>query len=149
MRAERAFGVGYQRDLKSAARRHLRAAQMLYESCAAGAQPGCRAVAGYIFGLAGELAVKHMMRESGMEELPASERRNDPFFAHFPALKSLLADKIQGRRDGELRRIAEDSRLFQCWATDMRYAPTTDILGTWVDAWKRSAEELVDRMDIP
>lgn len=149
MRVERAVAVAYQRDFKSAAQRHLRAAQALYNYDAAGAQPGSRAVAGYLFGLAGELAVKQMMRESGIKELPADERRSDPYYAHFPVLKSLLGERAQGRRDCELRRLAEDSRLFRNWATDMRYAPTADIQGSWVDAWKQSAEELVGRMDIP
>jgi hypothetical protein len=72
------LAVVYRRDFPTAARRHLRAAQTLYENEAAGAQPGCRAVAAYLFGLAGELAVKQMMRVSGMRELPSDQRRDDP-----------------------------------------------------------------------
>jgi hypothetical protein len=139
----------YRKDLSSAARRHLKGAQILYKSTSAGAQPGSAAVAGYLFGLAGELALKQMMRSSGMTELPVEQRRDDPFFAHFPALKGLLATRIHGRRSGELRRFAENRGLFSNWSTEMRYAPTADVAEDWIAKWKASAEELVSLMDAP
>jgi hypothetical protein len=52
------------------------------------------------------------MRDSGMIPLPCVERHDDPFFAHFPVLKTMLSTAI-GRRAGELRRFSEDPRLFQ------------------------------------
>jgi hypothetical protein len=136
--------MAYTQDVRTAARRHLRAAQVLYGQAGPGDQPGCKAVAGYLFGIAGELAVKELMRASGM--MPAgADCRDDPFFAHFPALKTMLAT-AQGRRAGELRQLSEDPRLFQNWDIAMRYAPTKDISASWVEAWKASAEELIDRM---
>lgn len=137
----------YTQDVRTSARRHLRAAQVLYEHTGPGNQPGCKAVAGYLFGLAGELSVKQIMRASGMKPLREAERRDDPFFAHFPALKRMLATTAQGRRAGELRRLAEDHRLFRFWDIAMRYAPTKDIRADWVDAWKASAEELIEKME--
>lgn len=86
------------------------------------------------------------MRNSGMMPLTRSERRDDPYYAHFPELKTLLLNAAQGRRSGELRLIAE-SNDFQNWDTDMRYAPTSDISDAWVEAWKSSAQKLVDKMD--
>lgn len=83
--------MAYSQDMRKAAVRHLRAAQILYERNGPGEQPGCKAVAGYLFGLAGELAVKELMRDSGMNPLPNTERRDDPFFAHFPVLKTMLS----------------------------------------------------------
>jgi hypothetical protein len=85
------------------------------------------------------------MRRSGIPPLPETQRRDDPFYAHFPTLKTLLA-LVPGRRAGELQRFSNDSKLFQNWDTKMRYAPTTDICENWVDSWKASAEELVTRM---
>lgn len=137
--------MAYSQDFRKSALRHLKAAQVLHGWAGPGDQPVCRAVAGYLFGLAGELAVKEIMRKSGMKPSPEPSRRDDPFFAHFPELKSMLATG-QGRRAGELRKISEDPRLFQNWNTDMRYAPTKDIDVRWVDAWKASAERLIDRM---
>src|SRR4051812_19529563 len=88
------FRVAYGQNLASAARRHLRSAQLLLRVVAAGAQPGCRAVAGYLFGLSAELALKEIMRDSGMTPLSPDDRHNDPFYAHFPSLKTLLRDNL-------------------------------------------------------
>jgi ABC-type transport system involved in cytochrome c biogenesis ATPase subunit len=135
--------MAYSQDFRKSALRHLKAAQVLHGRVGSGDQPGCQAVAGYLFGLAGELAVKEIMRNSGIK--PAANRRDDPFFAHFPALKTMLST-AEGLRSGELRKVSEDTSLFQHWDTDMRYAPTKDIDVRWVDAWKASAEQLIDRM---
>jgi hypothetical protein len=100
-----------------------------------------------LFGLSGELAIKAMMRDSGMKPLTADRRRDDPFYAHFPELKLRLLAILEGRRSGELRIIAETKALFQNWDTDMRYAPTADIDNAWIESWKTSAHDLVNRMD--
>lgn len=138
--------MAYSQDMRKAARRHLKAAQILHGQTGAGDQPGCRAVAGYLFGLAGELAVKALMRDSGMNPLPPEQRRDDPFFAHFPDLRKMLST-AKGLRSGELRRFSEDSDLFQNWNVAMRYAPTKDINAVWVEKWKVSAEQLIERME--
>jgi hypothetical protein len=138
--------MAYSVDFKKSARRHLMAAQVLYSQDRPGDRPGCKAVAGYLFGIAGELAIKQIMRRSGIPPLPETQRRDDPFFAHFPTLKTRLAT-LTGRRAGELQRFSNDSKLFQNWDTKMRYAPTADICEDWVDSWKVSAEELVNGMD--
>ena len=139
--------MAYSQDMRKAAHRHLRAAQILHGQAGAGDQPGCKAVAGYLFGAtAGELAVKELMRYSGMNPLPLADRRDDPFFAHFPELKRMLST-AKGRRSVELRRFSEDSNLFQNWDIAMRYAPTKDINANWVETWKVSAERLIERME--
>ena len=104
--------MAYRTDLANSARRHLKAAEALNGLAAPGAQPGCQAVAGYLFGLSGELAVKAMMQDSGMSPLTPEQRRDDPFYAHFPDLKSRLLDHAKGRRSGELRAIAEKRIAF-------------------------------------
>jgi hypothetical protein len=124
--------------LRVAARRHLKAAQVLYAQDGAGLQPGCMAVAGYLFGLAGELAVKELMRDSGLKPLEDKDRHDDPFYAHFPTLKILLAT-ASGRRAGELRKVSEDASLFQYW--------NIEINAKWVAAWKDCAEQLIERME--
>lgn len=138
--------MAYGQDLQGSARRHLRAATELHQLASAGAQPGCRAVAGYLYGLAGELAVKTLMRNSGMAPLPPEERRDDPYYAHFPELKTQLRNTAQGRRSGELLAIAK-SNHFQNWSTDMRYAPTAEVQPGWIEAWRVSAHSLVETMD--
>ena len=84
-----------------------------------------------------------------MTPMGQDSRRDDPFFMHFPKLKSCLLDTAKGRRSGELRKIVESAALFQYWDTDMRYAPTADINDAWIETWKTSAHDLVNRMDLP
>lgn len=139
--------MAYAQNLEGSARRHLRAATELDQVDSSGAQPGCSAVAGYLYGLAGELALKALMRKSGMTPLSPQERRDDPYFAHFPELKTRLLDTAHGRRSGELLAIAR-SNDFQNWDTDMRYAPTRDVQPAWIGAWKESANNLVEKMEI-
>ena len=139
--------MAYTQDFPVAARRHLKAAQTLFETQNAGAQPGCKAVAGYLFGLSGELAVKQIMRKSGMMPQASDERRDDPFYAHFPEIKTQLRNTVRGRNAGILLKFSNDSSLFQEWSIDMRYAPTTDTKHRWIVAWKENAERLVGEMD--
>ena len=138
--------MAYSQNLAASARRHLAAADQLDDQ---GAQPAQRRrdVAGYLYGVAGECALKHIMRQSGIHPRPAAERRDDPFYAHFPVLKTMLRDRIQGRRAGQLRQFAEDDGLMNEWDTNMRYAPGKDILPAWVDRWRQHAHELVNAME--
>ena len=139
--------MAYGQDLQGSARRHFRAASELDKVVSAGAQPGCRAVAGYLYGLAGELAVKALMRDSGMAELPVDQRRDDPYYAHFPELATQLRNTAQGRRSGELIAIAQ-SKHFQNWSTNMRYASTAEVGANGIDTWKASADILIQKMDM-
>ncbi|GAB7528431.1 hypothetical protein PS3A_08390 [Pseudomonas sp. 3A(2025)] len=137
--------MDYDQNPSGSARRHLTAALELHAVTDSGKQPGCNAVAGYLFGLAGELAVKAMMLDSGMR--PAEPRKGNAFFEHFPALKTVLKDQLHGRRAGELMQIAEDGALFDAWHTNMRYSSTVRINPLKVTAWKSSAQQLIARMD--
>jgi hypothetical protein len=58
--SQRGTAMAYNVDFEKSARRHLRAAQVLYSQEHRGDRPGCKAVAGYLFGIAGELAIKQL-----------------------------------------------------------------------------------------
>ncbi len=135
-------------DVAASARRHWDAAEKLYNSSKPGELPGNRAVAGYLYGLAGELAVKQMMRDSGMRPLIPEARADDPFYKHFPHLRTLLLNSARGYHAGELRKLAEDDQLFKKWDIGMRYAPNSDIKPEWVEAWRNSAKVLVGKMTL-
>jgi hypothetical protein len=137
--------MAYTLDLASSARRHRTAAERL-DDTAVPVHHRRRDVAGYLYGVSGECALKQLMREAGI--YPSGPRRDDPFYAHFPALKRMLAERIQGRRMERLRRFAEDPSLMQHWDTDMRYAPGKDIDPGWVDRWRDDCRRLVDAMEI-
>lgn len=139
--------MAYSHDYPTSARRHFKAAEALYVLTSGGAQPGAKAVAGYLYGLAGELAVKQMMTQSGMRPLAKDDRRHDPFYKHFPDLKTFLLSAATGRRSGELLNIARTTQLFQEWSTDMRYAPTQQVPARRVDGWQGDAKKLIDQME--
>lgn len=110
--------MSYSTDYLGSARRHLQAAAQLNLGKR-------RDVAGYLYGLAAEMALKHAMRISGMR--PGAAGSRDPFFAHFPILKTLLQEQAQGRCAGRLRKVAEDCSFMKSWRIEMRYAPAQDI----------------------
>ncbi len=126
----------YSPDMKSAARRHLFAADILY-------QDGRRRdVAGYLYGIAAECAIKAMMIDAGQR--PIEDRKDDPFFAHFPQLRTMLRDSQFGRRGTILRRFIDNDRFFSQWDTKMRYCKGAEIEDKWVDSWKAHACEAVN-----
>jgi hypothetical protein len=130
----------YARDMAAAARRHFHAAEFLVAT-------ERKDVAGYLFGVAAECALKQMMIDSGMRELSNEKRREDPFHAHFEDLKTLLLDNISGLRSKELREYASSSSFMQHWAIAMRYSHGKDIRPEWVERWHRDAKKILDAMN--
>lgn len=80
------MGQKYPQDMRKAAYRHLEAGAHLNGTSR-------KDVAGYLFGLAAECALKQMMIASGMKPLSERDRRQDPFFAHFEELKTMVRDR--------------------------------------------------------
>jgi hypothetical protein len=138
--------VGYTQSFDKSARRHLEAADLLDDEAATRPKK-CRTIAGYLYGVAAECALKKIMRESGMRPLPSDRRRDDPYYAHFPQLKTMLRDDAHGHRGGELKQYADDANLMSEWSTDMRYAPGSDLDLRWVERWKTQAHALVQKME--
>ena len=134
------MGHRYTKNMRLAARRHLEAAETLYDTQR-------KDVAGYVFGLAAECALKELMRCSGMRPLPESDRRDDPFYAHFEDIKAMLRDRAQGRLAGRLRRYSERSDLMQYWDTSMRYSCGHDISERWIGNWRDQARDLIVNME--
>jgi hypothetical protein len=122
----------YQQDMRKAAIRHLEAGETLRPT-------GRYDVAGYLFGIAAECAIKYIMLGSGMRPLTDSQRRDDPFYAHFEQLKTMLRDKSSGRRATQLRQFAERSSFMQRWDVSMRYSHGQEIKPQWVDGWQKDA----------
>src|ERR1700694_1375541 len=106
------MGQSYNQSMRAAAHRHLEAGDTLKGT-------NRKDVAGYLFGLAAECALKQMMIASGMRPLVEANRRDDPFYAHFEELKTLLRDNAYGRLVTELRRYAEKTAFMQFWDVSM------------------------------
>lgn len=127
----------YKIDLINAAERHYSAGEYLYSDTHR------KDVAGYLYGIAAECAVKELMRRSGIKRL--ANRRDDPFFAHFPNLKTLLRNRIHGRNSQVILRFIEDS-FMQEWDVAMRYAPSGDIALRKVERWREQAMQAISAM---
>lgn len=121
-------------DMPASARRHLNAANLLRENKAD--------VAGYLFGIAAECAVKAMMLEANVRSR-GQERRQDPFYAHFPELRTMLRDMQLGRSAKSLIKFIEDDSFMNNWSTDMRYSPASEIRPNWIDSWAEAARQAV------
>ena len=135
------MGQTYAKDMRKTAYRHLEAAELLYKS------PSRQDVAGYLYGIAAECALKQMMNDSGMRPLSEDKRGDDPFFAHFEGLKTLLKDSSEGRRKGVLIAISSDASFMQHWDITMRYSHGKDIDPRWIKKWAQDARNIIDRMD--
>ncbi len=121
-------------NMPVAARRNLTAADALPET-------GYH-VAGYLYGLAAECAVKAMMEELGIRPA-AADRRSDPYYLHFPVLLSASRDAAAGRRSGTLSRLLDQSGFMGGWSTDIRYAATGAVTPTEVERWRGQAKQAV------
>lgn len=123
-----------------AARRHFQAAEEL--------MPGHRSdVAGYLFGIAAECAVKEMMSRAGMRPRPNEQRREDPFFAHFPELRTILRDELKGRAGMAIARLIEDDAFMNNWSTAMRYSSGRQVVQQWVEKWAEQARRAIVAME--
>lgn len=135
--------MAYSVNLTDAARRHHQAAECLYDC-----EPSCRRrdVAGYLYGLAAECALKQIFQLS-YRGRPPEDKREDPMYAHFPELKTMLRDGAQGRYAGVLRRFAEDDAFMNEWDIAMRYAPRQDIPDQLVERWRLQAQLVLAKME--
>ncbi len=130
--------MAYTPDLPNAARRRLLAADILYS------EKTRIDVAGYLYGIAAECAIKAMMLEAGIHPLNLENRKSDPFFAHFPTLRTMLKDRLQGRKSATLRRKIENDNFFSQWDIEMRYCKGTYIKDSWIETWRQQANDIVN-----
>jgi hypothetical protein len=84
----------------------------------------------------GSLAVRHDANDA-----------DNPLMAHFPDLKTLLRDQLQGRMKAELRTFVENNRFMHHWDIRQRYARDGDVDDRWIDDWKGQARDVVDLMN--
>jgi hypothetical protein len=125
--------MAFTANLPAAARRHLEAAEELVN--------GPRQdVAGYLYGIAAECAVKAMMKE-----VPCA-RRDDAFYQHFPELRTILRDVLQGRSAQPLLTLIDNEQFLNNWNVRMRYADGRQILSEWVKNWGEQARRAVNTM---
>ncbi len=129
--------MAFSHDLPAAARRNIQAANQLNDGHR-------RDVAGYLFGIAAECAVKHMVARL---PITAPHDKDRIFHAHFPELRTLLRDALAGRQGLALMRFINNNSFMNNWAIAMRYAPAKEIKEGWVDSWATQATDVVNAME--
>lgn len=122
--------MAFSRDMTKAARRHLSAADAIRNGVH-------RGVAGYLYGIAAECAVKAIMEATG-------PRLSDAFHKHFPELRTILRNAIQGRCQRTLALFIRDDSFMNNWNIGMRYSDARQIRDEWIDAWAEQARRVVN-----
>lgn len=131
--------MAFDPSLPEAARRNLQAAEALDKGPR-------RDVAGYLYGIAAECAVKQMAIPLSI----STERdKKEILYMHFPQLRTSLRDALAGRSKNTLtlRRLIGNDNFMNNWNVSMRYADARQIRDKWVDLWKRQAQDAVNSMD--
>ena len=103
-----------------------------------------RDVAGYLYGLAAECAIKQMVI---LLRLPQQINKKDILFAHFPHLRTLLRDAFTGRRGAAVWAVIINNKFLHNWDVAMRYADATQISDEWVNDWRQQARDVVSAME--
>jgi hypothetical protein len=129
--------MAFSRNMPAAARRHLDAADRL------GPDGVRKDVAGYLYGIAAECAIKAMM-----EKLPYA-RDLDAFYEHFPRLRTLLCESLRGRTGTSLHRLITNEKdpFLNNWDVKMRYSDGKGIRSDWILAWQEHARRAVSAME--
>lgn len=133
--------MSFQANLPKAARRHLQAADLLYTD------PGSRKdVAGYLYGIAAECAIKQMLVPLKIEKKYDKDRM---YHTHFPELRTLLRDALERRRhtSDPLFRFIFDDSFMNNWHVKMRYADAEQVSTEWIAAWQKQAKDAVGAME--
>jgi hypothetical protein len=120
-------------SLRAAANRHLEAAATLDSGRR-------RDVAGYLFGIAAECAIKELMNLAGIRDKEAQ-------YQHFPELRTTLRNSLHGRNAQALMAFIADDAFMNNWHIGMRYADSKQIDQKWVDSWRKQAKDVVSSMN--
>ena len=126
--------MAYKLDLAASSLRHFRDGETLLKAKSA-------QHAGYHFGFATECALKSVLK---VHTFPRKEdRRSDPYWAHFPELRTLLVRDGKGRLQQRLYELIAHDSFMQNWDTDMRYAEDRSVDEERAQKWKDQADSVI------
>jgi hypothetical protein len=80
--------------------------------------------------------------------MSADQNKKAIEYAHFPDLRTLLRDALQGRHPNVtlLSRFVLNDSFMNNWHISMRYADARQIRDEWVKAWQEQAKAAVGSM---
>lgn len=76
-----------------------------------------------------------------------SLRQDSIFYAHFPELRTLLRDALQGRNGARLLPLLTHDGFMNGWHVSMRYARAADLKRLPVAAWREQAAKAINLME--
>jgi hypothetical protein len=126
--------MAYQIDLSAAAKRHWFDAETLLTSKRAQS-------AGYHYGYAVECALKSVLYRHNIPR--QADRRNDPYWAHFPELRTLLIRDGKGRLPQRIYNLIAQGAFMQYWDTDIRYAIDRAVDEQQANRWRKEADKIL------
>lgn len=119
----------YALDMEGAAQRHLRAAR----SRAADKDWD---TAGYLAGFAAECRLKRALMRTGFQPPKNLDKRDDPFWAHFPSLKTLMLHSgAAARISAGVVTLLSNGGFMNEWDTIMRYSRTGSVDEPTASRW--------------
>jgi hypothetical protein len=126
--------MAYRLNFGVSAHRHWHDGQQLFTARRAQA-------AGYHNGFAAECAVKSIFYK---HNIPRDEdRRKDPYWAHFPELRTMLIRDGKGRLSQKLYDTIAHGSFMQEWHTDIRYAENGSVSEDRASRWREQADEVI------
>ena len=132
--------MAYSTNFSDAAHRHNHAAECLYDCEPARRR---RDVAGYLYGLAAECALKEILRRSHSRILAENP---DTLRAHFPHIKTGIRDTAFGRHASRLQKFC-GTGFMQEWDIAMRYAHRREVPDARVTQWRADAKAALETME--
>lgn len=128
-------------SMDKAALQHFLAAEYLLNE-----KENLRNVAGYLYGIAAECAVKYIILHSEIRHIfPRGRDKQNPIYAHFPDIKRLLLNNIQGRKAHVLQQVITVQFMSE-WDISIRYAPSHSIKSAMVTRWQKQAKDIISAM---
>ncbi len=126
--------MAYQINLAASAQRHWHDGRHLLDAKRAQA-------AGYHFGFAAECAIKSVLYKHNIPR--HADRREDPYWAHFPDLRTILIRDGKGRLSQRLYEVIAKGSFMQEWDTDIRYAVNGSVSEARASRWRDQADEVI------
>jgi hypothetical protein len=126
--------MAYKLDLSASALRHWHDGQHLLKA-------GRVQAAGYHFGFSAECTIKSILYRHGIPR--REDRRDDPYWAHFPDLRTLLIRDGKGRLSQKLYDLVSHGSFMQEWNTDIRYAADGSVDEQRATRWREQADKLI------
>lgn len=126
--------MSYEINLAASAQRHWQDGKELLKARR-------NQAAGYHFGFAAECAIKSILYKHNIPR--REDRRDDPYWAHFPELRTLLIRDGKGRLTQQLYSIISHGSFMRDWDTDIRYAANGSVGEPRAALWRDQADKVI------